>query len=172
MNTMEFGIFEMFSASENEYYADIKSMFEGHLDRGVLADELGYDYYFPIEHQSSPGGQLAASNVFLMALAERTQQLRFGMLLHQWLVTADGMNPITLTVIENCKVATHVNSNYVKIRCDGQPDFLWCRQCFQRQGAVTATHGDFIFQFFAFFSYIGVFYVILVFIIDVEFQAP
>jgi len=83
MDTMEFGIFEMFSASENEYYPDIKSMFEGHLDRGVLADELGYDYYFPIEHQSSPGGQLAASNVFLMALAERTQQLRFGMLIHQ-----------------------------------------------------------------------------------------
>ena len=31
MNTMEFGIFEMFAASENEYYPDIKSMFEGEL---------------------------------------------------------------------------------------------------------------------------------------------
>ena len=83
MSGMEFGLFEMFGAPENEYFPDMRGMYEEHLERGELADEMGYDYYFPIEHQSSSAGQLASPNVFLSALAQRTKQLRFGMLIYQ-----------------------------------------------------------------------------------------
>jgi alkanesulfonate monooxygenase SsuD/methylene tetrahydromethanopterin reductase-like flavin-dependent oxidoreductase (luciferase family) len=83
MSGMEFGIFEPCTASENEYFTDLGGLYEEHLQRGQLADELGYDYFFSIERQNSPAGQIASPNVFLSALAQRTKQLRFGMLIHQ-----------------------------------------------------------------------------------------
>ena len=58
-------------------------MYEQHIREVQLAEELGYQYYFIIEHQNSHVGQITAPSVYLSAVAQRTSSIRFGVMIYQ-----------------------------------------------------------------------------------------
>lgn len=49
----------------------------------VDAEASGYEYYFLIEHQSTPYPGVTAPNVFLAAAAQATQRIRLGAMVYQ-----------------------------------------------------------------------------------------
>lgn len=49
----------------------------------VAAEAWGYEYYFLIEHQSSPYPGVTAPNVFLAAVAQATKRMRLGAMVYQ-----------------------------------------------------------------------------------------
>jgi alkanesulfonate monooxygenase SsuD/methylene tetrahydromethanopterin reductase-like flavin-dependent oxidoreductase (luciferase family) len=49
----------------------------------VAAEASGYEYYFLIEHQSSPYPGVTAPNVFLAAVAQATKRIRLGAMVYQ-----------------------------------------------------------------------------------------
>jgi alkanesulfonate monooxygenase SsuD/methylene tetrahydromethanopterin reductase-like flavin-dependent oxidoreductase (luciferase family) len=63
-------------------------VYEQHLREAQLAEELGYQYYFTIEHHPSPSGkdhvgQITSPSVYLCAVAQRTSHLRIGAMIYQ-----------------------------------------------------------------------------------------
>src|SRR2546428_7134260 len=83
MSTLEFGIFDSFSPFEMEEFPTVVDVYEAHIREAQEAEQLGYRYYFFIEHQNSPVCALSASNIYLTALASRTSALRFGLMIYQ-----------------------------------------------------------------------------------------
>src|SRR6266542_1868254 len=78
---LEFGMFDGFSEVEMEGApADI---YDSHIRFARSAEELGYHYYFFIEHQNAPFAYISAPNVYLAALARETSTLRFGPMVYQ-----------------------------------------------------------------------------------------
>jgi alkanesulfonate monooxygenase SsuD/methylene tetrahydromethanopterin reductase-like flavin-dependent oxidoreductase (luciferase family) len=71
---MEFGVFDHLDrcgASLAAYYADRLAIVEAY-------DRLGFYAYHLAEHHSTPLGMAPSPSVFLSAVAQRTQKLRFG----------------------------------------------------------------------------------------------
>ena len=63
--------------------ANIESTVEA-IRRAVQeAEQMGYKYYFSIEHQTSTISYLSAPNVYLTALARGTSAIRFGVMIYQ-----------------------------------------------------------------------------------------
>ena len=83
MGKLEFAIWDSFPAQEMANYALAADVYEQHLGEAQLAEELGYDSYYTIEHQNSHVGQITAPSVYLSALAQRTSKLRFGVMIYQ-----------------------------------------------------------------------------------------
>ncbi len=78
---LEFGIFDGFSETEMEGLpADI---YDEHIGRARTAEDLGYRYYFFIEHQNAPFAYISAPSVYLAALARQTSTIRFGPMVYQ-----------------------------------------------------------------------------------------
>jgi alkanesulfonate monooxygenase SsuD/methylene tetrahydromethanopterin reductase-like flavin-dependent oxidoreductase (luciferase family) len=81
MAKLEFGIFDGFSEAEmGGAPADI---YDSHIRDARSAEELGYRYYFFIEHQNAPFAYISAPSVYLAALARETSRLRFGPMVYQ-----------------------------------------------------------------------------------------
>ena len=81
MPAIEFGIFDGFSETEMEDVpADI---YDRHIKDARAAEELGYRYYFFIEHQNAPFAYISSPNVYLASLARATSTLRFGPMVYQ-----------------------------------------------------------------------------------------
>src|SRR5579883_262224 len=78
---MEFGIWDSFGDVES--YASAAEAYEQHIADAVKAEQLGYKYYFFIEHQNAPFAYISAPNVYLAALARETSNLRFGPMVYQ-----------------------------------------------------------------------------------------
>ncbi len=71
---MEFGVFDHLDrtgASLPDYYEDRLKIIEAY-------DRAGFYAYHLAEHHSTPLGMAPSPNIFLAALAQRTQRLRFG----------------------------------------------------------------------------------------------
>src|SRR5436309_10346653 len=83
MGTLEFGIFDSFGPFEMAEFPMVADVYEAHIRRAQEAEQLGYRYYFFIEHQNSPVCSVTAPNVYLTALASRTSALRFGLMIYQ-----------------------------------------------------------------------------------------
>ena len=81
MARLEFGIFDGFS--ETEMAGLPADIYDEHIQRGRTAEELGYRYYFFIEHQNAPFAYISAPSVYLSALARETSTLRFGPMVYQ-----------------------------------------------------------------------------------------
>ena len=68
------------------YEAD-KRLFADVLDEHVRlaqrVEELGWAYYFCIEHQNSPVGRIPSPTVYLTAIARATSQIRIGAMMWQ-----------------------------------------------------------------------------------------
>jgi len=82
-NKLEFGLFDSFGPFEMNECPTVREVYEAHLKDAVEAEQLGYRYYFFIEHQNSPVCAVTAPNIYLTALACRTSVLRFGLMIYQ-----------------------------------------------------------------------------------------
>lgn len=83
MGKPAFGTYDNFASYEMATAPVAADVYEHHLREVQRAEELGYAYYFIIEHQNSDVGQLTAPTVYLSAVAQRTQHMRFGVMIHQ-----------------------------------------------------------------------------------------
>jgi alkanesulfonate monooxygenase SsuD/methylene tetrahydromethanopterin reductase-like flavin-dependent oxidoreductase (luciferase family) len=83
MGQLEFGIFDSFGPFEMKEFPTVVEVYEEHIRRAQEAEQLGYRYYFFIEHQNSPVCAVTAPNIYLTALACRTSVLRFGVMIYQ-----------------------------------------------------------------------------------------
>jgi alkanesulfonate monooxygenase SsuD/methylene tetrahydromethanopterin reductase-like flavin-dependent oxidoreductase (luciferase family) len=74
------GIFESLAGSPfGRDAVDYKALIRSVQD----AEASGYEYYFLIEHQSSPYPGVTAPNVFLAAVAQATERIRLGAMVYQ-----------------------------------------------------------------------------------------
>src|SRR2546428_609062 len=82
-NKLEFGLFDSFGPFEMQEFPTVLEVYEAHIRQAQEAEQLGYRYYFFIEHQNSPVCSVTAPNIYLTALACRTSVLRFGLMIYQ-----------------------------------------------------------------------------------------
>ena len=78
MSRLEFGIFDPFRGFEFDGASSIAEVYEQHIREAQLAEQLGYRYYFLIEHQSAVVGQITSPAVYLTAVAQHTSAIRLG----------------------------------------------------------------------------------------------
>jgi alkanesulfonate monooxygenase SsuD/methylene tetrahydromethanopterin reductase-like flavin-dependent oxidoreductase (luciferase family) len=77
---LEFGLFDTFR--ENEA-ADLTAAYERHIADAVMIEQLGYRYYFFIEHQNARFPVITSPAVYLTAVAAATTTLRIGAMVFQ-----------------------------------------------------------------------------------------
>ncbi len=58
-------------------------VYDEHISTAQEAEQLGYKYYFSIEHQTSTISYLSSPSVYLTALARNTSAIRFGVMIFQ-----------------------------------------------------------------------------------------
>ena len=58
-------------------------IYEQHIGQVQVAEQLGYNSYFIIEHQNSHVGQITAPSVYLAAVAQHTSVIRIGTMIYQ-----------------------------------------------------------------------------------------
>ena len=63
MGTLAFGIFDSFGPFEMAEFPTAVDVYEEHIRQAQEAEQLGYRYYFFIEHQNSPVCSVTAPNV-------------------------------------------------------------------------------------------------------------
>ena len=83
MANLQFGIWDSFGAETMSRAPVAADVYREHIGEAKLGEELGYEYYFIIEHQNSAVGQISAPNVFLCALAQHTSRIRIGAMIYQ-----------------------------------------------------------------------------------------
>jgi alkanesulfonate monooxygenase SsuD/methylene tetrahydromethanopterin reductase-like flavin-dependent oxidoreductase (luciferase family) len=83
MGKLEFGIWDSFPAHEMATSPVAADVYDQHLYEVQMAEELGYESYYIIEHQNSHVGQLTAPSVYLTAVALKTTTMRFGVMIYQ-----------------------------------------------------------------------------------------
>src|SRR5215475_1022984 len=64
-------------------YASAADGYDQHIRDAVLAEGLGYRYYFFVEHQNATFNYVSSPSVYLAALARETSTLRFGPMVYQ-----------------------------------------------------------------------------------------
>ncbi|MBM2809978.1 MAG: Bac luciferase protein [Chloroflexi bacterium] len=82
MDPLAFGVFDGFAPDE---LGDgmTANVYDAHIADAKRAEQLGYSYYFFIEHQNAAMACIASPNVYLAALARETTTLRFGPMVYQ-----------------------------------------------------------------------------------------
>jgi alkanesulfonate monooxygenase SsuD/methylene tetrahydromethanopterin reductase-like flavin-dependent oxidoreductase (luciferase family) len=83
MGKLEFGLWDSFGAHEMARSAVAADIYEQHIREVQLAEALGYQSYFIIEHQNSHVGQITAPSVYLCAVARHTSRIRIGTMIYQ-----------------------------------------------------------------------------------------
>src|ERR1041384_7498222 len=81
MKHLEFGLFDTLSRAAQE--REISEVFDLHIDIAKMAEALGYNYYFFIEHQNANFQVVSAPTVYLAALARETTKIRIGAMIFQ-----------------------------------------------------------------------------------------
>ena len=59
MTKLSFGVFDVMSRAVAESYPSAADMYDDHIQLAAEVEQKGYEYYFSIEHQSSPLYQIA-----------------------------------------------------------------------------------------------------------------
>ena len=83
MAKMEIGLYDVLDQAQMESHAIAADVYDEHIRGAQEAEQLGYKYYFSIEHQTSDVSFLSAPNVYLTALARGTSAMRFGVMIYQ-----------------------------------------------------------------------------------------
>jgi len=83
MTKLSFGVFDVMSRGVADSYPSAADMYDDHIQLAAEVEQKGYEYYFSIEHQSSPLSYLTSPNVYFASLARNTSVLRFGMMIYQ-----------------------------------------------------------------------------------------
>jgi alkanesulfonate monooxygenase SsuD/methylene tetrahydromethanopterin reductase-like flavin-dependent oxidoreductase (luciferase family) len=81
MPALEFGIMDGFG--DVARYASAADGYDQHIRDAVLAEGLGYRYYFFVEHQNATFNYVSSPSVYLASLARETSALRFGPMVYQ-----------------------------------------------------------------------------------------
>ncbi len=81
LNQIEFGIMDGFGDVDS--YPSAADAYEQHICDALRSEQLGYSYYFFIEHQNAPFAYVSAPSVYLAALAARSSSLHFGPMVYQ-----------------------------------------------------------------------------------------
>ena len=63
MTKLSFGVFDVMSRGVAESYSSAADMYDDHIQLAAEVEQKGYEYYFSIEHQSSPLSYLTSQNV-------------------------------------------------------------------------------------------------------------
>jgi alkanesulfonate monooxygenase SsuD/methylene tetrahydromethanopterin reductase-like flavin-dependent oxidoreductase (luciferase family) len=79
MSRLEFGIFDTFTSEPH----GAPDMYRRHIQRAQLAEQLGYEYFFFIEHQNAGFPCVTSPAVYLAALAQATRTIRIGAMVFQ-----------------------------------------------------------------------------------------
>ena len=82
MGKLEIGLYDVFTQATMAQ-ARRRDVYDEHIRTAQEAEQLGYKYYFSIEHQTSTISYLSAPNVYLTALARNTSAIRFGVMIYQ-----------------------------------------------------------------------------------------
>jgi alkanesulfonate monooxygenase SsuD/methylene tetrahydromethanopterin reductase-like flavin-dependent oxidoreductase (luciferase family) len=80
--SLVFGVFDTFSHAEGELRRTA-DLYDEHLGDARLADRLGYQYFFFIEHQNAGFPCVSAPFAYLTALSQTTKRLRIGAMVFQ-----------------------------------------------------------------------------------------
>jgi alkanesulfonate monooxygenase SsuD/methylene tetrahydromethanopterin reductase-like flavin-dependent oxidoreductase (luciferase family) len=83
MAKLAFAIWDGFGAYEMATSPVAAEVYEKHIKEAQLAEALGYESYYTIEHQNSHVGQITAPSVYLCAVAQHTSRLRIGVMIYQ-----------------------------------------------------------------------------------------
>src|SRR5438093_298467 len=83
MGKLEIGLYDVFTQATMAASPLAADVYDEHIRAAQEAEQLGYKYYFSIEHQTSTISYLSAPNVYLTALARNTSALRFGVMIYQ-----------------------------------------------------------------------------------------
>jgi alkanesulfonate monooxygenase SsuD/methylene tetrahydromethanopterin reductase-like flavin-dependent oxidoreductase (luciferase family) len=94
MATLEFGAWGSVKNYDiDEQYGGVAAgAYDEHIRQAKMMDELGYKYYWIIEHQASYVGAITSPTVFLTAIAAATERIRIGAMI--WVLPFH--NPIRL----------------------------------------------------------------------------
>src|SRR5262249_16356704 len=82
MASLDFGILDGF-ADVNLQGPAAAAIFDEHISYAQRAEQLGFRYYFFIEHQNASFTCITSPSVYLAALARVTSTLRFGPMVYQ-----------------------------------------------------------------------------------------
>jgi alkanesulfonate monooxygenase SsuD/methylene tetrahydromethanopterin reductase-like flavin-dependent oxidoreductase (luciferase family) len=83
MSKMEIGLYDVLDQAQMESHAVAADVYDEHIRGAQEAEQMGYKYYFSIEHQTSDVSFLSAPSVYLTALARGTSAMRFGVMIYQ-----------------------------------------------------------------------------------------
>lgn len=83
MGQLELGLYDVFTQEAMAVSPVAADVYDAHIRLAQEAEQLGYKYYFSIEHQTSTISYLSAPNVYLTALARNTSAIRFGVMIYQ-----------------------------------------------------------------------------------------
>jgi alkanesulfonate monooxygenase SsuD/methylene tetrahydromethanopterin reductase-like flavin-dependent oxidoreductase (luciferase family) len=77
MAKLEFGLFDPLHGHEFSS-TNPAEVYDEHIRHVQQAEQLGYKYYFIIEHQTASVSHMTAPTVYLTAVAQHTSSIRFG----------------------------------------------------------------------------------------------
>src|SRR5947209_4311792 len=80
--TLELGVLDAFNEQELDG-ARARDIYEAHIRGAQEVEQLGYQYYYFIEHQNAAFTSVTSSSVYLTAIARETSALRFGAMVYQ-----------------------------------------------------------------------------------------
>src|SRR2546426_9065807 len=83
MGKLEIGLYDVFTQATMAQAPTAADVYDEHIRAAQEAEQLGYKYYFSIEHQTSSISYLSAPSVYLTALARGTSAIRFGVMIYQ-----------------------------------------------------------------------------------------
>ena len=78
MVNLEFGMYDPLRGFEFDAASNAVEVYDQHIREVQIAEQLGYRYYFIIEHQSSDVGKITSPTIYLTSVARRTSVIRFG----------------------------------------------------------------------------------------------
>jgi alkanesulfonate monooxygenase SsuD/methylene tetrahydromethanopterin reductase-like flavin-dependent oxidoreductase (luciferase family) len=80
---IEFGVWDQMQTYEVMQAGSAADVYERHIQQAKLMEEVGFDYYWTLEHQGSYVGAITCPSVFLTAVAQHTERLRLGTMIWQ-----------------------------------------------------------------------------------------
>jgi alkanesulfonate monooxygenase SsuD/methylene tetrahydromethanopterin reductase-like flavin-dependent oxidoreductase (luciferase family) len=83
MRQLEIGLYDVFTQAAMAAAPQPADVYDQHIRTAQEAEQLGYKYYFSIEHQTSSISYLSSPSVYLTALARATSAMRFGVMIFQ-----------------------------------------------------------------------------------------
>ena len=110
MTTLEFGAWAALRPIiiEKRHGGVAAAAYQEDISQARMLDELGYKYYWIIEHQASYVGAITSPTVFLTAVARETQRIRIGAMV--WVLPFH--NPIRLA--EEVAMLDHLSNGRVE----------------------------------------------------------